>query len=170
MVPRVNCPNPTCQKSLKVPPGKGQGQLKCPGCGTVFKLSPTSKGWAETVLYRFTGGTDGAFPRNLVLDSAGNLFGTTLGGGSFSGNNCSLFGCGVVFELSPGPSDWTETVLHTFTGGSDGWRPAALTPGMPLAKSRFARQAVAGGQEFPPERAATRRRGSMESIKLECLP
>jgi uncharacterized repeat protein (TIGR03803 family) len=99
-------------------------------CGTVFELSPTSKGgWSEKVLYRFTHGTDGAYPTgNLVLDSAGNLFGTTLGGGSFNGNNCSLFGCGVVFELSPGASGWTETVLYNFTGGSDGWAPEALTP------------------------------------------
>ena len=99
-------------------------------CGTVFELSPTSKGgWSEKVLYRFTHGTDGAYPTgNLVLDSAGNLFGTTLGGGSFNGNNCSLFGCGVVFELSPGASGWTEAVLHTFTGGSDGYTPRGLTP------------------------------------------
>jgi hypothetical protein len=99
-------------------------------CGTVFKLSRTSNGgWAETILYRFTHGTDGAYPiGNLLLDSAGNLYGTTLGGGSFNGNNCSLFGCGVVYELSPGASGWTETVLHRFTGDSDGWEPMALTP------------------------------------------
>ena len=96
-------------------------------CGTVFKLSPTSKGWVETILYRFTGGADGAFPTgNLVLDSAGNLYSVTLGGGSFNGNLCSTFGCGVVYELSPGASGWTETVLYTFTGGSDGSEPEWL--------------------------------------------
>jgi uncharacterized repeat protein (TIGR03803 family) len=99
-------------------------------CGTVFKLSRTSNGgWAETILYRFTHGTDGSYPiGNLLLDSAGNLYGTTSGGGSFKGNLCSTFGCGVVYELSPGASGWTETVLHTFTGGSDGFEPMALTP------------------------------------------
>jgi uncharacterized repeat protein (TIGR03803 family) len=98
-------------------------------CGTVFKLSRTSKGgWAEKVLYRFTGNNDGAFPGgNLALDAAGNLYGDTLGGGSFIGNTCSTFGCGVVYELSPGSSAWTETVLYTFTGGSDGWEPEWLT-------------------------------------------
>ena len=96
-------------------------------CGTVFKLSPTSKGgWEETILYRFTGRADGAWPAgNLVLDSAGNLYGYTLGGGN--GKRCSQV-CGVVFELSPGASGWTEAVLHTFTGGSDGYTPRGLTP------------------------------------------
>jgi uncharacterized repeat protein (TIGR03803 family) len=95
-------------------------------CGTVFMLSPTATGWAEKVLYRFTGGADGAFPiGNLLLDTAGNLYGTTLGGGSF--NRCRTFGCGVVFELSPGSSSWTLNALYTFTGGNDGWRPDGLT-------------------------------------------
>jgi len=96
-------------------------------CGTVFKLSPTSKGgWEETILYRFTGRADGAWPAgNLVLDSAGNLYGYTLGGGN--GKRCSQV-CGVVYELSPGASGWTEAVLHTFTGGSDGYTPRGLTP------------------------------------------
>jgi hypothetical protein len=85
-----------------------------------------SNGWAETVLYRFKGGADGAFPEgNLVLDSAGNLYGDTQGGGK--GNFCSQV-CGVAYELSPGDSGWTETVLHTFTGGSDGWWPRGFTP------------------------------------------
>jgi len=95
-------------------------------CGTVFKLSPTSKGgWEETILYRFTGRADGAWPAgNLVLDSAGNLYGYTLGGGN--GKRCSQV-CGVVYELSPGASGWTEAVLHTFTGGRDGYTPRGLT-------------------------------------------
>jgi uncharacterized repeat protein (TIGR03803 family) len=99
-------------------------------CGTVFKLSRTvTCHWSEKVLYRFKGGADGAFPAgNLVIDSAGNLYGTAFGGGSFNGNLCRTFGCGAVFELSPSASGWTETVLYNFTGGSDGWRPAWLTP------------------------------------------
>jgi len=75
----------------------------------------------EKVLYAFTGGADGGYPYSgLVSDAVGNLYGTTLSGGS---TNCYL-GCGVVFELSPASGGgWTETVLHTFTGGSDGAHP-----------------------------------------------
>ena len=82
------------------------------GCGVVFKLSPTG---AETVLHRFNG-ADGASPYAgfLVLDTAGNLYGTTNAGGAHNQ--------GVVFKLSPTGS---ETVLHSFTGGADGGGPRA---------------------------------------------
>jgi uncharacterized repeat protein (TIGR03803 family) len=78
--------------------------------GTVFKLTPQGQ---ETVLYSFTGGADGGRPQHssLVRDPAGNLYGTTGGGGS------SDFG--VVFKLDTGG---TETVLHSFSG-SDGKIP-----------------------------------------------
>ena len=66
--------------------------------GTVFKLTPSSNGWTFTVLHEFTGGADGAHPySNLIFDSQGNLYGTTLYGGSA---NCSG-GCGVVFKITP---------------------------------------------------------------------
>jgi len=80
--------------------------------GTVYKLSATGQ---ITLLYSFTGGVDGAGPRAvLVPDSDGNLYGTTvLGGGA---------NYGVVFKLS---SAGTETVLHSFTGGTDGEYPQA---------------------------------------------
>jgi len=82
------------------------------GCGVVFKLS----GNKETVLYRFTGGADGAFPwAGLVADESGNFYGTTNGGGEYGG--------GVVFKLV----GTQETVLHAFTGGKDGGAPAAGT-------------------------------------------
>ncbi len=87
------------------------------GCGTVFKL--TSNG-TQTVLYTFTGGSDGASPAGgLVIDAAGNLYGTTAGGG---GIGCGGYGCGTVFKLAP---DGTQTVLHAFGGGSDGNEPLA---------------------------------------------
>ena len=91
--------------------------------GTVFELSPTSDGsWNEKVLHSFTGGADGAQPHGaLVLDSAGNLYGTTTFGGDAS--NCAK-GCGTVFELTAG--SWSKTVLYTFQGGvSDGGEPYA---------------------------------------------
>jgi uncharacterized repeat protein (TIGR03803 family) len=81
--------------------------------GTLYKVSP--KG-VHTVLYAFTGGADGADPygENLILDKAGNLYGTGYGGGTFE--------YGVVFELS---ASGTESVLYSFTGGTDGGRPYA---------------------------------------------
>jgi uncharacterized repeat protein (TIGR03803 family) len=82
------------------------------GCGTVFKLMPDG---TETVLYSFTGGSDGAYPKaGVIADAKGHLYGTTFPGG---GTGCQGFGCGVVFKLAP---DGTLTVLHSFTGGDDG--------------------------------------------------
>jgi uncharacterized repeat protein (TIGR03803 family) len=78
--------------------------------GAVFKLDLTG---TETILYSFTGGTDGGFPfAGLVRDAAGNLYGTTQAGGAS--------GWGVVFKLD---TTNTETVLYSFTGGSDGGSP-----------------------------------------------
>ena len=86
------------------------------GFGVVFKLDTTG---TETALYTFTGGADGGNPvAGLVQDSGGNLYGTAQAGGTASG----FSGNGVVFKLS---STGTETVLHTFTGGTDGLQPAA---------------------------------------------
>ena len=94
--------------------------------GTVFKLTPDSKGkWKETVLYNFTGGSDGGYPAgSLILDAAGNLYGTTTQGGDF--NRFCSGGCGVVFELTPGANGvWTESVLYNFHGIDDGYTPVA---------------------------------------------
>jgi hypothetical protein len=105
-----------------------------PGCGVVFKLTRDAHGdWKETVLHTFTGGKDGALPvGGVILDSDGNLYGTTLFGGNEKLANCLLEnvpGCGVVFKLTRhAHGDWKETVLHTFTGGKDGREPwAGLT-------------------------------------------
>jgi hypothetical protein len=92
--------------------------------GTVFSLTPPAGGsgaWTETTLHAFTGGTDGDFPSEdagLVMDAAGALYGTTINGGA---------GNGTAFKLSPpamGSSKWTETILHAFKGGDDGYFPA----------------------------------------------
>src|ERR1022692_4599064 len=81
------------------------------GWGVVFKLDTSGH---ETVLYNFTGGTDGGNPSGGVIrDSAGNLYGTTQIGGAV--------GWGVVFKLD---KSGHETVLYSFTGGTDGWNPS----------------------------------------------
>jgi uncharacterized repeat protein (TIGR03803 family) len=80
------------------------------GYGAVFEVLPTGK---DKVLYTFTGGADGANPYGgLVQDAKGNLYGTTTGGGAN--------GYGTVFMVTP---SGTETVLYSFTGGSDGATP-----------------------------------------------
>jgi uncharacterized repeat protein (TIGR03803 family) len=80
--------------------------------GVVFKLDPTG---AETVLYSFAGGADGANPfGGLIQDDAGNLYGTTSAGGPS--------GQGTVFEVDPAGN---ETILYSFTGGTDGGFPEA---------------------------------------------
>lgn len=103
------------------------------GCGTVFELSPPAQNgdpWTETVLHVFRGSVygDGAAPEGgLIMDAAGNLYGTTGYDGT---GQCTLLGsvvgCGTVYELSP-PSQpggtWTETVLYNFQGGNDGYVP-----------------------------------------------
>jgi uncharacterized repeat protein (TIGR03803 family) len=95
------------------------------GCGTVFELTPKAGGgWSEKVLHSFGNGTDGRNPySNLFLDAAGNLYGTTLVGGT--GSSCSDMGCGTVFELTPkAGGGWAEKVIHNFTNnGKDGFLP-----------------------------------------------
>src|SRR6202041_3352138 len=92
------------------------------GGGTVFKISPSGSGWTHTVLYNFTGGADGGEPyKGVTLDAHGNLYGTAVAGGGGSGEG----GCGVVYKLTNSSGVWTQTVLHTFTGGSDGSGPGS---------------------------------------------
>jgi len=89
--------------------------------GVVFRLTRGPDGiWKTTIQYAFRGGTDGSGPgAGVVIDKAGNLYGTTIAGGN---PQC---GCGVVYKLSRGAKGkWTYTVLHTFVG-SDGAQPDA---------------------------------------------
>ncbi|MFZ0481328.1 MAG: Ig-like domain-containing protein [Terriglobales bacterium] len=95
-------------------------------CGGVYKITKSGKiSW----LYVFQGGADGALPASgVVFDKNGNLYGTTYEGGGGNPDYCGTgigYGCGVVFKLTPPSSEsstaaWTESVLHTFTGGTDG--------------------------------------------------
>ena len=91
------------------------------GAGNVFEFTPSQYGWTETVLYSFYGGNDGLYPHGMIADSGFNhLYGVTFKGG---GNGCDGSGCGTVFELTRSGSGWSETILHTFTDGSDGAWP-----------------------------------------------
>jgi uncharacterized repeat protein (TIGR03803 family) len=97
------------------------------GLGTVFELSCSSIGhWTEHVLYSFQGNSGGANPyAGLVMDSLGNIYGTTLGGGN-SGQDCESSGCGTVFQLAPTSTGWQETILYKFTdNGVDGINPTS---------------------------------------------
>jgi uncharacterized repeat protein (TIGR03803 family) len=90
--------------------------------GTVWELSPSNGSWTHSVLYSFSGGTDGGEPyKGVTLDGQGNIFGTAVTGGS---GGCEG-GCGVVYELTNSGSTWTQTVIHAFTGSDDGAGPGA---------------------------------------------
>src|SRR5215469_15752559 len=92
------------------------------GAGTVFQVTPSG---VHTVLYSFTGGADGGEPyKGVTLDAQGNIYGTAGVGGLYVGP-CSDTGCGVVFKLTNSGGTWTQTLIHNFTGGKDGWGPGA---------------------------------------------
>jgi hypothetical protein len=102
------------------------------GCGVVYEMTPPeTKGgkWTYTILYNFQGGKDGIFPwGDLTLDKNGNLYGATQFGGG-KGTTCNKYfdgNCGTVFKLSTPKAKggkWTEKVLHSFAGGTDGANP-----------------------------------------------
>jgi uncharacterized repeat protein (TIGR03803 family) len=95
--------------------------------GTVFELSPSDGGWTKNVLYTFSG-IDGSQPfGDVIIDAAGNIYGTTLSGGNYPlcPHNYQT-GCGTVFELTPtGSGSWTKSFLYSFHGGTDGANPYA---------------------------------------------
>jgi uncharacterized repeat protein (TIGR03803 family) len=99
-------------------------------CGMIYRLAPPASfcrsfvcSWNQTVLYRFTGLSDGGVPGQISFDGAGNIVGPTELGGQ-NNDRCSGYYCGTVFKLSHGGSGWAEGVLYTFQGGSgDGYWP-----------------------------------------------
>ena len=90
------------------------------GHGMVFQLVSGQSGWSETTVYTFQNSTDGANPvGGLILDSSGNLYGSTTSGGTGAG--------GGVFELTPHQNGtWTMSVLYDFTGQAGGGPHANL--------------------------------------------
>jgi uncharacterized repeat protein (TIGR03803 family) len=100
------------------------------GCGTAFEMTSEANGkWTEHILHRFAQfKNDGQLPfGGLVMDKQGNLYGTTIEGGSVRNNGLCQVGCGVVFKLSRSANgQWKETILHSFCqakGCSDGAGP-----------------------------------------------
>ena len=82
------------------------------GYGTAYELTRSGDTWTETVLHSFGAPGDGQYPdHNVVLDSAGNVYGTTYSGGAS--------GAGTVFQLVPSGSGWTENILASFDGQDD---------------------------------------------------
>ena len=92
------------------------------GCGTVYKLARKNSSWLFYTLYKFSG-PDGQNPQaRVIIGPDGNLYGTTIAGGAAN--------AGTVFRLQPPATackayscPWTETVLYSFQGGSDGANP-----------------------------------------------
>lgn len=98
--------------------------------GVVFKLHPTSSGYAETILHSFGYGQDGAYPASGVIEVDGALYGTTTGGGAYSDRTlCGTYGsvpngtCGTVYRVNPVTG--AEKVLHSFGNPPDGASPYA---------------------------------------------
>ncbi|MGA7460523.1 MAG: choice-of-anchor tandem repeat GloVer-containing protein [Candidatus Korobacteraceae bacterium] len=87
--------------------------------GGVYELSPSGSGWVLDAIHTFAGGTDGAFPfSGVILDSSGNLDGTTLYGGS--AGNCLDGGCGTVYQLVLQNTRWVENILYNFPADQNG--------------------------------------------------
>ncbi|MGO9562588.1 MAG: choice-of-anchor tandem repeat GloVer-containing protein [Candidatus Korobacteraceae bacterium] len=111
--------------------GAAAGGLEnCNGqyCGVIFDLRPSPTAcvtatcrWMENVLYDFTGSTDAWQGSGLVSDQAGNLYGVSASGGAQEK--------GAVFELTPTIGGWSESILYSFTGASDGGAPTTIIVG-----------------------------------------
>ena len=87
-------------------------------CGLIYEATAGPNacatalcGWNEKTIYQFTGNSDAWGGIVTAFDSAGNLYGIGNGG---------AYGAGAVFELSPSQGGWTEKILYSFTGQSDG--------------------------------------------------
>ena len=80
--------------------------------GAVFELTPSIGSWVESILYSFTGGSDGGTPMDVLVGNDGNLYGITKWGGAYN--------YGVVFQLTPSGNSWTESVLYDIP--TEGWQ------------------------------------------------
>ncbi len=89
------------------------------GCGVAYELTQSGGVWTESILHAFTSGADGAYPNSgVIFDQAGNLYGTAPQDDYQTTD-------GLVYELSPSSSGWTQNALYYFQAGSDGAYPYA---------------------------------------------
>ena len=93
----------------------GADQVGTTGWGSVYTLTPSDGGWKQTVLYDFTGGSDGGGLSGVIFDNAGRLYGSASYGGAY--------GNGAIFRLTPTENKWIEETLYDFQGSSDGMNP-----------------------------------------------
>ena len=89
------------------------------GCGVAYEISPSSGGWYTSMIYGFVNGSTNTPWSGVIVDSSGNLYGTTNGGGEA--------GFGSIYELSPNRNggSWSQIVLYSFLSGNDGGCPVA---------------------------------------------
>jgi len=113
--------------SFRIPNGRRQALV----AALMFASDAIAAGQTETILHVFQAGNDGYFPEGypVVLDSAGNVYGTTTYGG---GGNCTFnvyTGCGMIYQITPPAQPggaWTENIVWQFQGGIDGAIPGGL--------------------------------------------
>ena len=86
--------------------------------GVVFELTTSPAGWVESIVYNFTGGSDGGDPTSLLVGKDGSLYGLAGNGGAHGG--------GVVFQLTPAAGSWTEVVLYDLPSATFGTNPHSL--------------------------------------------
>lgn len=111
------------------------------GSGAVYQLKPSGSGWTPHTLYSFSGGDDGDEPLGgVVLDAAGNVYGSTIAGGPAGG--------GVVFELVRSGSDYSYTSLYTFAGGAGPASTLTLDTAGNLYGTTLGDGAYGGGNVF----------------------
>ena len=87
------------------------------GCGVAYEISPSNGGWYTSMIYGFVNGSTHTPFSGVIVDSSGNLYGTTNGGGEA--------GFGSIYELSPNGGSWSQIVLYSFLNGNDGASPVA---------------------------------------------
>jgi uncharacterized repeat protein (TIGR03803 family) len=109
------------------------------GCGVTYEMTNSGGHWTQSVIHNFTG-ADGSGPGSpVVLDKAGNVYGTTPTGGAD--------GFGVVYQLHNANGQWTLRVIHTFTGGADGGTGSAGRVAFDAAGNLYGVATVGGAHQ-----------------------